>query len=79
MMQFQADLSRVPVLRPKTRELTAFGAAMLAGIAAGVVDSPEAVSAGWELERSFLPANPIDDASRRRWEKAIERAKGWSL
>jgi glycerol kinase len=79
MMQFQADLSRVPVLRPKTRELTAFGAAMLAGIAAGVVDSPKAVSAGWELERSFLPANPIDDASKRRWEKAIERAKGWSL
>ncbi len=79
LMQFQADLLGVPVLRPRVTETTALGAAYLAGLAVRFWASPEEIAAQWQCERRFEPAM---DAGRRgellaRWGRAVERARGW--
>ncbi len=80
LLQAQADQLGVTVTRPTNRELTAAGAAYLAGIAEGVWESPETVNAQWRAERSFAPnADRSDaDARYRRWLQAVERARGWA-
>jgi glycerol kinase len=80
MLQLQADLLSVPVVRPKVTETTALGAAYLAGLAVGVWDSEATVSKQWQVDRRFEPAVPEDVAARRRaeWREALERAKGWA-
>ena len=80
LMQFQADLLGVPVVRPRVTETTALGAAYLAGLALGFWQSQEEIAAQWAAERSFTPAI---DASRRaelmaRWSQAVARAMGWA-
>jgi glycerol kinase len=79
LMQFQADLLGVPVVRPRILETTALGAAYLAGIAAGVWTSPEEIARQWQVARRFEPNMPRDEAARRmgEWKRALERAKGW--
>jgi glycerol kinase len=79
LMQFQADLLGVPVLRPKVTETTALGAAYLAGLAVGFWDSKEEIAAQWQCERRFEPAMSADRraALLARWARAVERAKGW--
>ncbi|MFO1360914.1 MAG: glycerol kinase GlpK [Burkholderiales bacterium] len=79
LMQFQADLLGVPVVRPRVLETTALGAAYLAGLAVGVWPDRAALAARWERERVFEPAMPRDEAHARRaqWARAVERAKGW--
>jgi glycerol kinase len=78
-MQFQADLMQIPVMRPKNQELTALGAAFLAGLAVKVWPNPREIAATWQLEREFRPA--MDDLKRRKllekWDRAIACAKGW--
>jgi glycerol kinase len=79
LMQFQADILQVPVVRPKVTETTALGAAYLAGLAVGFwKDQPE-VSKGWQVERRFEPAKRADevDHRRKRWAEALRRAKAW--
>jgi glycerol kinase len=80
MLQLQADLLSVPVVRPKVTETTALGAAYLAGLAVGVWDSEATVSKQWQVDRRFEPAVPEDVAARRRaeWREALARAKGWA-
>jgi glycerol kinase len=80
LMQFQADLLGVPVVRPRVTETTALGAAYLAGLATGFWSSPEALAAGWQAERVFEPSISRDQAGdlMRRWSRAVERARGWS-
>jgi len=80
LMQFQADLLGVRVLRPKNTETTAFGAAALAGLAVGFWTSLEEIAATWELEKSFEPSMPRAHAAQRRarWQQAVERARGWA-
>ena len=80
LMQFQADLLGVPVVRPKVRETTALGAAYLAGLAVGFWKSAGEVAANWQVERRFEPSMPREQAANLRtgWEKAVSRAKGWS-
>jgi glycerol kinase len=80
LMQFQADLLGVPVVRPKVRETTALGAAYLAGLAVGFWKSADEVAANWQVERRFEPSMPRDQAATLRggWEKAVARAKGWA-
>ncbi|VXB44823.1 glycerol kinase GlpK [Massilia sp. 9I] len=80
LMQFQADLLGVPVLRPRVTETTALGAAYLAGLAVGYWDSVDDIARQWQVERRFEPGM---DAGRRaelmaRWGRAVEHAKGWA-
>ncbi len=79
LMQFQADLLGVPVVRPLISETTALGAAFLAGLAVGYWRDLEEIAAHWQQERVFTPAMPRERADElcRRWRRALERAKGW--
>jgi glycerol kinase len=79
MLQLQADLLGVPVVRPRVTETTALGAAYLAGLAVGVWDSAATVSKQWQVDKRFEPALSREVAARRRaeWRQALERAKGW--
>jgi len=79
LMQFQADILGVPVVRPRVLETTALGAAYLAGLASGVWASPEEIAARWQPERTFEPAMSADERAGRtaRWRRAVERAKDW--
>ncbi len=79
LMQFQADLLGVPVVRPAVTETTALGAAYLAGLAVGFWDSIGDVARHWRVEKRFEPAMPRGDADRlrERWREAVSRAKGW--
>jgi glycerol kinase len=76
LMQLQADLIGIPVVRPQTVETTALGAAMLAGLAVGVWRDLDEVRASWREERRFLQQRP--QAWRKelleRWQRAVERA-----
>src|SRR5476649_2336568 len=79
LMQFQADLLGVPVVRPQVTETTALGAAYLAGLAVGFWDSQEEIAAQWACERRFTPAMPADRRAElmAAWSRAVERSKGW--
>jgi glycerol kinase len=79
LMQFQADLLGVPVVRPKVTETTALGAAYLAGLATGYWKGPADVQANWQVDRRFEPSLPRTDVDHRvaRWTQALERAKDW--
>ena len=79
LMQFQADLLGVPVVRPAVTETTALGAAYLAGLAVGFWKSVDDVSGQWKVDRRFEPAMPRAAAAalRRRWTQALERSKAW--
>jgi glycerol kinase len=79
LMQFQADVLGVPVVRPAVTETTALGAAYLAGLAAGVWPSVDAITGQWRVDRRFDPAMPRGSASslRTRWSQALERARAW--
>lgn len=79
LMQFQADILDVPVVRPTITETTALGAGYLAGLACGFWDSLETISGNWEIEKRFKPA--MQDQDRRRlvegWSRAVSRSKNW--
>ena len=80
LMQFQADLLGVPVVRPKVLETTALGAAYLAGLTVNLWKSREEIAAQWQVERTFEPRM---DAGRRaelmaRWREAVGRSLKWS-
>jgi glycerol kinase len=80
LMQTQADLLGVPVLRPRLLETTALGAANMAGIGAGVWPGLDVLAARWQLDRAFEPAWSADrrEAMIARWTRAVERARGWA-
>jgi glycerol kinase len=76
LMQFQADLLGLPVLRPRVTETTALGAAFLAGLAVGVWSDTAALSALWQAERRFEPQRPPAWAAERMqaWAHAVGQA-----
>jgi glycerol kinase len=80
LMQFQADLLGVPVLRPAVTETTALGAAYLAGLAVGFWSSVDEIARQWRTERRFDPAMAPDEARalRARWHDALSRSRGWA-
>ena len=80
LMQFQADLLGVPVVRPKVLETTALGAGYLAGLAVGYWKDAGDVATNWQVDRRFEPAMPRDRAAElvAGWEKAVARAKAWA-
>jgi glycerol kinase len=79
LMQFQADLLGVPVIRPKITETTALGAAFAAGLCAGYWESTEQLTALWEEDRRWSPQ--LDKEQRLRkihfWKKAVSRSFDW--
>jgi glycerol kinase len=80
LMQFQADLLGVPVVRPEVIETTALGAAYLAGLAAGFWESPEEIQKLRDAGTRFEPKIPQSEAikARERWKNAVERSRHWS-
>jgi len=79
MMQFQADILGVPVVRPKITETTALGAAYLAGLATGFWRDADVLRAQWQVDRTFEPVMGADERQSRlaQWRKAVERSKDW--
>jgi glycerol kinase len=79
LMQFQADLLQIPVVRPAVTETTALGAAYLAGLAVGYWKNVESISKQWKVEKIFEPkmARARVEDLRSRWNDALERAKSW--
>ncbi len=75
LMQFQADLLGIPVVRPKVIETTALGAAYLAGLSCGLFDGLDALAAQWQAERTFRPTLPRERAAElmARWERAVRQ------
>jgi glycerol kinase len=80
LMQFQADVLGVPVVRPLVTETTALGAAYLAGLATGFWANPEALRAKRQGDVRFEPQMDAAERAERRglWQRAVERAKGWT-
>jgi glycerol kinase len=80
LMQFQADLLNASVVRPKSLELTAMGAAYLAGLATGFFESIDQIRNLWEKETSYEPQ--MSEAEReklyRTWQAAVQHAAGWA-
>jgi glycerol kinase len=79
LMQFQADVLGVPVLRPRVTETTALGAAYLAGLATGCWDSPGALRAARQGDTRFDPKMDATEATARRaqWQRAVARSRDW--
>ena len=80
LMQFQADLLGVPVVRPKVAETTALGAAYLAGLAVGFWKNQADIARQWQADRRFRPT--MKPAQKKRlsldWQRALGRAKAWT-
>ena len=79
LMQLQADLLGVPVVRPRVAETTALGAACLAGLAVGYWKSQADIARQWQVDKRFTPAMKAADRKRiaAQWERALERARAW--
>jgi glycerol kinase len=79
LLQFQADLLGIPVVRAKNPETTALGSAYLAGLAVGLYKSPDEIAAQWASDRTFEPRMSESEKNRLRqeWTKALERARHW--
>ena len=79
LMQFQADILNVPVLRPRIAETTALGAAYAAGLAIGFWESTESLREQWQVDKIWQPG--MEESTRsdlyRGWQKAVERSLNW--
>ncbi len=80
LLQYQADVMQLPVVRPKVTETTALGAAYLAGLAVGVWKVRDAIAGHWKIDRRFEPQMSADEAAaiRVHWADAVERSRGWA-
>lgn len=81
LMQFQADLLGVPVLRPQIVETTALGAACLAGLAVGFWKSRDEIARHWRVEHTFTPQRSTDEmtALHHEWQRAVGRSRDWLI
>ncbi|HKL19644.1 MAG TPA: glycerol kinase GlpK [Halalkalibaculum sp.] len=79
LMQFQANILDVPVVRPKITETTALGAAYLAGLAVGFWDGVNKIAEQWSIDETYEPNMPDEVINElySGWHKAVERAQGW--
>jgi glycerol kinase len=79
LMQFQADLLNVPVIRPKVTETTALGAAYAAGLACGFWQNLDDLRDNWRADKSWDPE--MDETTRtklyRSWQKAVNKSLNW--
>jgi glycerol kinase len=79
LLQFQADILQIPVVRSRITETTALGAGYLAGLAVGFWQSKDEIEKAWQVDKIFEPQMPAEKAKelRAKWTKAVERAKDW--
>ena len=79
LMQFQADILGIPVVRPNETETTAIGSAYLAALAVGYFKSLDELASHWGIDRTFEPKMSADQRQKLQaeWNKALGRAKGW--
>jgi glycerol kinase len=79
LMQFQADILGIPVIRPKVTETTSLGAAYAAGLAVGLWSSPDELRQHWAVDKIWYPG--MDETTRqnlyRNWLKAVRRTLKW--
>jgi glycerol kinase len=80
LLQLQADVIGVPVVRAAVSETTALGAALLAGLAEGVWSSPDDIAARWQAAGTFVPAEDrtLTDLAYQSWGRAVERSRDWA-
>ena len=80
LMQFQADILGIPVIRPVVAETTALGAAAAAGLAIGFYSSPEEITRNWREGHRWEPRMGVDERESRyaTWNKAVERSLDWA-
>ena len=80
LMQFQADLLGLPVVRPVALETTALGAAFLAGLGIGWYASTDEIARTWQSECRFQPAAAAGSTARARaqWQRAVQRSRAWA-
>lgn len=80
LMQFQADILQIPVVRPKTTETTALGAAYLAGLATGFWRSKDDLAEHWRIDKIFEPKMSPDKADKLKssWHDAVKRSLNWA-
>lgn len=81
LLQIQADLLGIPVVRAKTLEITALGAVYLAGLYKGVWQHPEEIAQRWQADKIFTPNMSRDQAQNKilQWKKAVERCRNWAM
>jgi glycerol kinase len=79
LMQFQADILSLPVVRPTVNETTSLGAAYAAGLAVGFWDNVDDLRTNWGIEKQWLPAMEADSREFlfAQWKKAVERSFDW--
>ena len=80
LMQFQADILGIPIEKPQVTEMTALGAAYLAGLGVGFWKSKEEIAKHWKLQRTFEPAMSEDgkESLYNGWKRAVERSLAWA-
>ncbi len=80
LMQFQADVLGIPLLRPACVETTAWGAASLAGLATGVYSDLKSLQGSWRFDGEFIPRMSSDNREHlmNEWHRAVERSLGWA-
>jgi glycerol kinase len=80
LMQIQADVLGIRVVRPKNAEATAMGAAYLAGLAVGYWSDVESIARQWEIDRAFDPAMDAGERKQVRsvWHRALDRSRDWA-
>ena len=79
LLQIQADVAGIPVLRPSDTETTSLGAALAAGLAAGLWRSLDELEKLWRLDARFTPNTSLEERAKAReaWRRALEKARGW--
>lgn len=75
LMQFQADMINLDVIRPKIVETTALGAAYLAGLAVGFWENKDEIQKSWDIDRIYQPA--MDEDQRKNYIKGWQSSKAW--
>ena len=79
MMQFQSDITGIPLIRPRVVETTALGAAFLAGLAVGYWNGIDDIKSRWEVDKTFEPKMKPERVKSllNNWHRAVDRSKGW--
>ena len=80
LLQFQADLLGIPVVRSTGAEATSLGAAFLAGLAVGFWKDLDEIQTRWKVEKEFRPRRATEEMEKLRcqWHEAVARSKGWA-
>ncbi len=81
LMQFQADILGVPVVKPVVTEMAAMGAAYLAGLGVGFWKDRDEIFAQWKVDRVFEPNMSVDQREElyRKWKEAVKRSRNWAV